>query len=197
MLKIMRFGLLITVLCGLQITQMNSAYACACCTERGQRSDYYASMDEIRIDLTGLKFDGTAYLYNSYYLDEKFPELELQDQYQLTVLQDDHQIEFKFKSPNNQNGSLILKKPSTFHYSATDSLADDNGSGPYLYKEWQIKSFLYATGIFSSSAGRGQQIKLILQGYGNTCDDNYDLTRWTLEITGPKVNYYLFGDLKP
>ena len=171
-------------------------YACACCSEAGQRAEGYAPITEIGIALSDLKFGESAALARDYQ-DEERPELAVPSDYKVSVLQNDRQVAFDFRGSNGERGSLIFTKPNMYSYFVVDTLGKDDGKfGPPLYKELSFKSLLRATGIFESNAARGQSVELILQGTGLSCPNVLDYKRWMLIANGPKVRFKFIGNLE-
>ena len=181
----------------------DGAFACACCTNTGQRYVEVEALDAGRLEqIESLRFGNEARLF----VGEGDPEgiagiAEPAARYELTVSWDKARpgktgIIFALGNSGEGAGTLSLAVPqkiSIFEVDPRDG--EDEGMGPPLYKEWKLTGEVTGSGAFGGSGGPRQRLTLILQGGGNSCTSAEDFTHWTLVMQGPKANYTLFGDL--
>jgi hypothetical protein len=174
------------------------AFACACCTNAGQRNVTSAKFDSGKRDEIGrLRFGPTAQPF----LGESDPDsikgiTAPSDRYELRVSQDKDRLVFSFRDKDGRTGTLTLAFPDSISIFEVDPRGNpDRGQGPSLYKEWKLTSRVSATGIFLPSAGSNQRMTLVIHGSGNSCTSSSDFTHWTLLIFGPAANYSLLGEL--
>lgn len=196
---------LLVVLAGLVVV-VDGAWACACCSNPGYRRVEIMTLERSyeREVIGQVRFRPPAQLYSG--------EAEPADikgiargismpasEYDLEVAQrKDHWV-FAFRDKAGRSGTLVLSMPKSMSVSEVDPRQGwgEKGSGPILYKEWQLRSRAAGTGIFTPGIGRGQSITLILQGRGLVCAAAEDFTHWTLAVSGPVAKYHLFGELVP
>ncbi len=181
----------------------DGAFACACCTNAGQRYVEVEALDAGRLEqIESLRFANEARLF----VGEGDPEgiagiAKPAARYDLTVSWDEARpgktgIIFALGNSGEGAGTLSLTLPqkiSIFEVDPRDG--KDEGMGPPLYKEWKLTGEVTGSGAFSGSSAPTQRLTLILQGGGNSCTSAEDFTHWTLVMQGPKANYTLFGDL--
>lgn len=176
----------------------SSAFACACCAERGYYSIRTAkpSADEMK-ELRKLKFQ-TAELYT----DAGYPETvkgisSLGESFSVSSLLNGKTWTFNFKDNNSKTGKLDLTKPLSMVEYMVDLPGANNGESEVkLYKEWRFKYKVQnATGIFKNGFAPTNEYFLVLQGYGNVCTSAADFTKWRLEISGKKAEFSFFGNL--
>ena len=176
----------------------STAFACACCAERGYYSIRTAkpSADEMK-ELQKLKFQ-TAELY----ADAGYPETikgisPLNTSFSVTGLLNGNAWTFDFKDNRQKTGKLDLTKPLSMVEYMVD-LPDANVEGEVkLYKEWRFKYRVQnATGIFKTGFAPSSEYFLVLQGYGNVCTSAADFTKWRLEISGKRADFKFFGSLR-
>lgn len=175
----------------------STAFACACCAERGHYSIRTAkpSADETK-ELQKLKFQ-TAELYT----DAGYPETikgisPLNTSFSVAGLLNGNAWAFDFKDDKQKAGKLDLTKPLSMVEYMVD-LPDANVEGEVkLYKEWRFEYRVQnATGIFKNGFAPSSEYFLVLQGYGNVCTSAADFTKWRLEISGRKAEFSFFGNL--
>ena len=176
----------------------SSAFACACCAERGHYSIRTAkpSADEMK-ELQKLKFQ-TAELYT----DAGYPDTikgisPLNESFSVTGLLNGGAWTFDFKDDQQKTGKLNLTKPLSMVEYMVDLPTPEKPEGEVkLYKEWRFKYRVQnATGIFKTGFAPTNEYFLVLQGYGNVCTSAADFTKWHLEVTGKKAELSFFGKL--
>lgn len=199
----MKRTLLLLVACSivLAIATWRAAFACACCTNIGQRNVGTVRLDAYKLDeINRLRFAREAKLFTG--------EADPSDvrgiatpaaRYDLTAAWQNERLMFSLRDPAGGNGTLTLPRPVTVSVFEVDPRTEtrEGGSGPSLYKEWKLTGKPAGTGVFAVGIGAGQLLTLILQGRGNSCTTAADFTHWTLVMQGPKASYSLFGDLVP
>lgn len=181
------------------LASAQSAFACACCTNLGQRRVNVEKFDSGKQhDLSLIRFAPSAKLF----VGERDPQdikgiATPSSAYEMEVTQQKDRVIFSLRDNAGRNGSLTLQLPTTVSIFEVDPRETDEegGLGPSLYKEWKLTSRAAGTGVFAPGAGPRQQITLILQGRGNSCTSSVDFTHWTLVVHGPAAEYQLFGKL--
>lgn len=194
-----RAALLSTIFAALlALTVPQRAFACACCTNYGQRNvDVVAFDGGKRAELESLRFAEKAQLF----VGEGDPEsvkgiTSPSESYALKAAWQGNQLIFDLRDAQGHAGALTLSVPgkiSIFEVDPRDS--PDQDSGPALYKEWKLTGKVAGSGVFSAGAGPKQLLTLIVQGRGNSCTSSIDFSHWTLVMEGPKANYSFFGEL--
>ena len=183
----------------------SSAWACACCVERGYYSLVNSRPDTFYLGiLENMKFAGPAEFYmtvGGFDATKGLADLEKDEAAGKSIELDVVESFVKktwtlnVKTGSGRNGALTLPMPATFRRFMVDIDGVDNGLGVSLYKEFSVTGRIRrATGIFGS-ANRNTNYMLLFQGRGNGCDDASDFTRWRLELDGPKAEYAFFGEL--
>ncbi len=182
--------------------------ACACCAEPGtyfistQRPEPYMLelFDEIKFEapadlyMTEAGWDGIKGLSDLDKDENDGKKIDLS----ITKSFASRRWEFTIKSASGREGKLTLPMPRTFVKYAVDLREPrEEGTMISLYKELRFKGTVgAATGFLKKGVAPGTSFFLVFQGRGNGCDNAYDFTHWRLELTGPKADYALFGDLK-
>jgi hypothetical protein len=182
----------------LLLAGLDGAYACACCTEIGQRYVGVQKLDSFRVEeIDKLRFADTAQLYIGVGdADDIKGIASPTGDYSLQAGWRNDMLELSFRDRKGNAGTLSLKRPPTISIFEVDTRVNrDKGLGPGLYKEWRIAAPAAGTGIFTPGLGPQQFIDLIFHGQGNSCTSASDFTHWTLEMRGPKATYRLFGEL--
>lgn len=176
----------------------SSAFACACCAERGHYSIRTAKPSENQIaELQKLKFQ-TAELYaDAGYPDSIKGISPLNESFSVTALLSGSAWTFDFRDDRQKTGKLNLTKPLSIIEYMVDLPGANNGESEVrLYKEWRFKYRVQnATGIFKNGFAPQSEYFLVLQGYGNVCTSAEDFTKWRLEVTGKRADFSFFGNL--
>jgi hypothetical protein len=191
---------------GLMLSMSSSAFACACCVERG-----YYSLTNTRPDtfylgiLENMKVAGPAEFYMTeagFDGTKGLGELEKDEASGKSIALDvvesfvNMTWTFKVKTAGARTGTLRLPMPPRLRQFKVDIDGVDNGLGVSLYKELSVTGTVRsATGIFRA-ASRNTKYMLVFQGRGNGCDDASDFTRWRVELDGPGAEYAFFGKLR-
>jgi hypothetical protein len=183
----------------ISVTTPNSLYACACCTDFGQRIVKVTQLDSYRLEtIRKLRFSNRAELFTGQLGVEEIKGVSVSSGLlDMSVYQQRDRWVFEFRDNERHSGALTLNIPNSVSIFEVDPREEKPGSGvgPRLYKEWKLTGRAVGTGIFSGGVGAGQNITLILQGHGNSCTTADDFTHWTLIMHGPKAEYLLFGEL--
>jgi hypothetical protein len=194
-----RLRLVLAVAVAVALNTPREAFACACCTNAGQRNVNVEAFDPgKRALLEELRFADAAKLF----LGEADPDsikgiANPSTAYALTATWQGDRLVFTLKDEQGHAGTLALELPNKISIFEVDPRdAPDQGTGPPLYKEWKLTGKAKGTGAFSPGGGHGQLLTLIVQGGGNSCTSASDFNAWTLVMQGAKANYSLFGDLK-
>lgn len=190
------FALLLGLGCGLAAGG-TAAWACACCTNQGQRYVGIAKLDStLREEISRLRFMADAELYTGERDTSDIKGIaNPSDKYELHVSQEASRWVFSFRDKAGRAGTLTLAIPATVSIFSVDPRLDERegGTGPSLFKEWKLTSNAAGTGIFTAGMGSGQRITLIVQAHGNNCTSADMATHWTLMVHGPKAEYHFFG----
>jgi hypothetical protein len=181
------------------------AWACACCTNPGQRYVDVETLDSGRFEeVERLRFGTEARLYVGGAGVEAITGIQDPvERYDLGVNwakthSGKTNLSFTLDNPGGRSGTLSLRLPKTISVFEVDPRdSPDQGTGPVLYKEWKLTGEVTGTGAFSAANGVKQSLTLVLQGRGNSCTSAVDFTHWTLVMEGPKGRYSLFGELVP
>lgn len=176
----------------------NTASACACCSERGQRFVGTAEVADYQwSEVERVRFAPEAQLYvGAADVSVVTGIANAESSYTLAVKRDGRAVTLEFAGAAGGKGSLSLTLPDKAAFYEIDTRDEpDNGLGPAIYKEWKFTAEPKGTGDFAAATGTGQNLTLILQGRGNNCVTAEDFTHWTLVMEGTKGGYMLFGDL--
>jgi len=178
---------------------LRNAWACACCTNLGQRSVGVAKLDAYKIGvLEEMRFASMANLYSGEADPSDTKGISSPSvSYELKAGWSKEQLTFTFRDETGKSGTLSLRRPGTVSIFAVDPRTQDQegSQGPALYKEWKITSKPTGSGIFNVGFGANQLLTVIFQGRGNSCTSADDFSHWTLVMQGPKANYMFFGRL--
>jgi hypothetical protein len=182
----------------LTLSNAPSAFACACCTNEGQRNVATVALDSgKRQEIESLRFGGKATLFTGEGDVEGIEGIATpSDSYKLTAKWQNDRLVLSFGDNLGHTGTLSLARPDTVSIFEVDPRSrPDKGHGPRLYKEWKLTAPASGDGVFRPGIAPRQLLTLILQGGGNSCTSAIDFTHWTLVMQGPKANYTFFGDL--
>jgi hypothetical protein len=180
------------------LASASPAFACACCTNAGQRNVATVALDSgKREEIESLRFGGKATLFTGEGDADGIEGITTPSRsYELSAKWRDNRLEFAFHDKLGRTGTLSLARPNTMSVFEVDPRdRPDAGQGPRLYKEWKLSSSASGTGVFRPGIAPRQILTLIFQGGGNSCTSAVDFSHWTLVMQGPKANYTLFGDL--
>lgn len=175
-----------------------TALACACCTNEGQRNVGTVALDSgKRQQIESMRFGRKAQLFTGEADVESVGGIVTPSRnYDLTAAWRDNRLVLSFRDDKGRTGTLSLARPASIAVFEVDPRnGRDSGQGPALYKEWKLSAPALATGVFAPGTGQRQTLTLIIQGHGNSCTDAGDFSHWTLVMQGPKANYTLFGEL--
>lgn len=179
----------------------DSAHACACCTDVGQRHVATGKLDAYkRGEIDRLRFSPTAELVTGNAEPGDLKGLHATTgTYGLDVQRRADGVTFEFRDQDRRAGTLSLAWPDMISIFEVDPRQEKSpgGLGPRLYKEWSVTGRIAGTGIFEPGNGDGTRITLILQGGGNSCTSAEDFTEWTLVVAGPDAAYTFIGALLP
>lgn len=178
----------------------STAFACACCAERGHYSIRTAKPSSYELSELGkLKFQDAEL-----YTDAGYPETikgisPLGDSFSVDGLLSGKIWRFNFKDNNQKTGKIDLTKPLSMVEYMADLPGNETASESamvFLYKEWRFKYKVQnADGIFKNGFAPANEYFLVLQGYGNICTSAEDFKKWRLEINGKKSDFAFFGKL--
>lgn len=185
----------------------SSAFACACCIERGFYDITSAKPDKFYLGLLGeMKFAGPAELYLPAAefeaikgLDDLKRDADAGKSIDFDVVEAFLQRSWRInvKTGAGRAGSLMLPLPATMVRYRADHHDTETGREVSLYKEFIFKGRVATgTGIFRTANAKPTAYALVFQGRGNGCDNASDFTHWRLELNGAQANYAFFGKFK-
>ena len=198
MTELIRHGFRLAAALLVLIGAASPAFACACCTNEGQRNVATVALDSgKRQEIESLRFSGKATLFTGEGDVEGIEGIATPSgSYELTAKWLDDRLVLSFRDKTGHTGTLALARPNTVSVFEVDPRdRPDRGHGPALYKEWKLTAPAAGSGVFRPGIAPRQLLTLILQGAGNSCTSANDFSHWTLVMQGPKANYTLFGDL--
>jgi hypothetical protein len=190
--------------CGIAIAILTlanapSAFACACCTNEGQRHVATVALDSgKREEIESLRFGANATLFTGEGDVDGIEGIATPSaSYKLTAKWQNDRLVLSFRDSLGRTGTLSLAHPDNLSIFEVDprTRPDKGGQGPRLYKEWKLTAPASGDGVFRPGIAPRQFLTLILQGGGNSCTSAIDFSHWTLVMQGPRANYTLFGDL--
>ena len=177
---------------------VTDAFACACCSETGQRLEQTQELDSYsRGELLNVRFAENARLY----LDAGFPDTvegvqdPLDQDYKLNVIRNPSEWIFEFTDSKNRKGSIIFPLPKKFTRFEVDPRGIDQapgGHGPALYKEWRLSGISKLSGTLAAK-GVWATSRLVLHGEGNSCTSAADFRNWTLSVLGKNIRFRFLG----
>lgn len=181
--------------------QTDTAQACACCTDPGQRFEMTGPYDTYIVgEMDRMRFAPTATLYSNPGFPESVEGLRDPTEQPYGVRATiGNVVTFVFTDPKGRVGRLQFPLPkvmSRFEVDPRASTAPVPPNGPTLYKEWRLQR----TASFGGQMTTGTApviATLILHGEGNSCSSSSDFKRWTLIVKGPNVAFTFLGDLLP
>jgi len=190
------------------LTLTTSAFACACCVERGYYEMTRERPDAFYLGLIGdVDLNGAAELYDDESGFDSVKGLgDLEKEYadnsvlSFSVAQTFTQRTWRLniKSKGGRAGTLVLPMPAIMVRHKVDIHdAEESGMGVSLYKEFTFNGTVSrGTGVFRSANTKPTKYTLIFQGNGNGCDDPSNFANWRLELNGPRTDFAIFGKLK-
>jgi hypothetical protein len=172
-----------------------TAYACACCANRGDHTQQSARIAQFELaELVRLRFGTAAQLRTTPGFPADIRGLRpVAMRYHLSQARHSRIFVLTFRDARGNTGTLGFALPEQATRLAVD-LQDGRrsaGGGPLLYREWRLDGRITATGIFAD-AGL-PRFRLILQGRGNACMNAGDFRSWILRVTGPKAAFTFYG----
>ncbi|NOT40503.1 MAG: hypothetical protein HOP13_08425 [Alphaproteobacteria bacterium] len=183
------------------LVQTDTAHACACCTEPGQRFEYAGAIDTyLRAEMAQMRFAPTAVLYS----DAGFPDSvqgirnPAGGPYGVRA-SIGNVVSFEFTDPSGRIGRLAFPRPNVmgrFEVDPRASVGPVPPNGPSLYKEWRLQRAAQFRGPIAAG-GPAVFATLILHGDGNSCSAAPNFKRWTLTVKGRGVAFTFLGDLAP
>ncbi len=184
----------------------DSAFACACCSERGYRSMQVSALTPYQRDLLkDMKMADSAEIYldaggyeeikglaelNKEFNDGGLESLDLISSYL------NNSWKITIKTPAGKTGTLTLPRPAKITVFKVDLFEKAEGD-PLLYKEFSFSGNVGSgTGAFKAGIAPATKYNLVFSGRGNFCDNAEDFSNWRLEVIGTKASYSFFGKMK-
>jgi hypothetical protein len=184
----------------LALSATSDAFACACCTDPGERNVTVSKLETAMIEMIEqVEFAKKVDLFTGAGGLESIEGITAPaERYAVKATWEKDRAVFALDDDKDHSGSLSLEFPEKISIFEVDTRdAPNQAYGPALYKEWKLTGKTSGTGAFDAASGPQQRLTLILQGRGNACTSSSDFTHWSLVMEGPKANYLLFGDLVP
>lgn len=186
-----------------------SAFACACCAERGTYHVSTGKLASYELELLKeMKFGSGADLYlDAAGFDDFKGIADVVKEFQKTSSSELDLVDaftgsawtLNFMTEGEQKGSIVLPRPTQMTSRKVD-IPDNTSTSPnvVLYKEWIFNgSVRSGSGFFRRDiVNPATKYSLIFQGHGNNCDNAEDFKNWRLSIKGPKADYVFFGKMK-
>lgn len=187
----------------LAFVPVNTARACACCSEAGHR---YEGVNEIgsadramlqqirftaRAELSGRADDTMGLIERSSDEREEFPVFVLASAVEPGLLK------FRLSREGEERGEINFPLPAVmtrFAVDPRDPADAENPRGPTLYREWRLTGDATLTGMVVKGMHTAR-VRLVLQGRGNHCVDAQDFTHWFLAVEGKAIQFTLSGEL--
>ena len=176
-----------------------SAFACACCAERGSWSSVTSRVGAYEFgELERVRFGPSATTYvGAAGLEGITGIAPPSARYRIALRRTGRRWTLLLSAPGGRRGSLLFLVPHAAQLLAVD-LRDgrsSGGGGPLLYKEWRLEGAVAGTGVFLAGMSNAR-FRLILHGRGNSCLTADDFTHWTLQVLGGGARFALFGSLR-
>jgi len=190
----------------LLLSLSDSAFACACCSERGFRSTVVGALDDYQLGLLkDMKMADSAELYvdeagfesirGLAELDKEFNDGGLES-IDLISSYLNNAWKVTIKTPKGKTGTLTLPRPAKVTVFKVDLFEKAEGD-PLLYKEFAFSGVVGSgTGAFKAGIAPATKYNLVFMGRGNMCDNAEDFQNWRLEVNGTKARYAFFGKMK-
>ena len=175
----------------------SSAFACACCSNKGQYDVFTGTPAKYQLELLkDMHFGAKPELYMTDDDDRMRGLADLGvDDLSLVDAYTNNTWKIIIKSPSGKTGTLVLPRPAKMTTKKID-LHDKEEGDPSLYKEFAFDGIVTSgSGVFRGGIVGPTKYTLIFQGHGNNCDNAEDFTHWRLEIRGSKAKYAFFGKM--
>lgn len=187
------------------INSTDPTWACACCSEHGERFESIGPVDEYSKEvLAGMQFASEASLYETTggwdhdVMGINNPAKS--NLYHLQVRRAEADWVFSVHDDGGNEGTLSVTATDRLRQFAVDTNPEQPNQGEYvsvkLYKEWEISGSVSGTGIFDAGHQSPVTARIIFHGLGNSCTDTSQFSNWTLDVFGPEAKYRFFGELK-
>ncbi|MBW4510506.1 MAG: hypothetical protein KME64_28920 [Scytonematopsis contorta HA4267-MV1] len=176
----------------------SSVYACACCTNAGEWSQFSQGIDDFEFkEINRLKFSPSAKMLQTA-RGENIGVSSNSVNYTLSLNKKQRVWNFLFKDEKGKTGTLSLTIPKSGVSFRTD-LYDNKqggGGGPLLYKELRLEGKVTGNGIFSQGITPDAKFRLVLQGRGGSCMSAEDFKTWNLQVFGSRANFAFYSSFK-
>ncbi len=182
----------------------SSAWACACCSEHGERNISVTPIEDYNQDLLSeITFAPQANLYSTAAdWEEAIRGINNPGQsydYKVSVRQNGTKWVFTLNDGQGNQGKLTLSSTNRLRQFAIDTKPEISTSDSYqpveLYKELGVFGPVSGNGIFAINKNNPPRGNLTFHGRGNSCHDVSQFTNWTLDVKGPETRFRFFGKL--
>ena len=175
-----------------------AAFACACCAEPGQRTQTTERFGEYVSEiLVELPFGEEATTFTTACGEECVQGVAvIADSYKVAAKWTNGSLTLDLTGPTPEaSGVLKLARASSVMIFATDPTPGSQEGGTTLYKEWRLKTQVAGTGTFDAVRMGRASATLVIHGAGNNCPSPEDMTHWSLDVKGIKIDFRLFGKI--
>jgi hypothetical protein len=181
-----------------------SAWACACCSEHGERHISVGPIEDYNQDLLSeIAFVPRANLYSTAAdWEEAIRGINNPAHsyaYKVSVRQNGTKWIFTLSDGQGNKGKLTLASTNRLRQFAIDTKPEMSTSDSYqpveLYKELGVFGPVSGNGIFAIDKTNPPRGNLTFHGRGNSCHDVSQFTNWTLDVIGPETRFRFFGKL--
>ena len=173
------------------------ALACACCAERGHRSEQKIEFkDYLRseVELLSLR---TARLYTDAGYPENIKGIDTEsDQFSVSGSFSKDYWTFSLVDEAKKAGMLNLSVPEKVRMFMVDPEPNKERPGVLLYKEMSFTgSVKSASGFAKKGESKDLKYELVLQGKGNICTAAQQFSSYFLTISGANADYKFYGKI--
>ncbi len=174
-----------------------SAFACACCAERGERFLYKSELGHWELsEMAAVRAASPAQLFVS------ACDLECVSgisnplyEYGVEVAVSEAGVDFDLSDEAGRfRGTLSFDLPAEYTYFGVDPEPGKSEGEPLLFTEIRFKGDVYGSGDFAGT--KAVEAELIYSGFGNMCIGPGNFANWSLNVVGDGNEYRLFGALE-
>jgi hypothetical protein len=192
----------------LTVLATSNVFACACCAEPGLYSVLSTKPDSYMLGLLEeMQFGERAELYTDaagFEAIKGLGDLEIDSgagkNTDLSIVEVflNRAWRLNISTGGGRKGTLTLPIPLKMTKFKVDIHDTPEDRETLLYKEFRFSGRVSSgTGLLRMANTKPVSYTLIFQGRGNGCDNASDFTHWRLELSGPKVDFSLYGKLTP
>lgn len=176
------------------------AAACACCADTGTRHEIkLEAAGHVRQVLRAVRLGNAAHVFTTPCGMECVEGIvKPVDSYRAAMSRRGGRWQIELTDPaSGRTGALSFTMPKQITSFAVDTDPKPGRPGTMLYKELRIVAPISGNGVFAAAGRNPAWGAMVLQGRGNRCRDPAQFTHWSLDVTGVRVRFRLFGKLGP